>query len=71
MRHQEINFSPYSNNVLDYTNNDKLETPDGNPVNITQSGLDFIIVIGHELYHTNCNLEASYILNTHQVGIKT
>ena len=67
--HKEINFSPYANNVLDFIDRDDLVTPTGEAVSITRQGMDFKIQIGAHHSIAYSNHDASYVLNTHQVGI--
>lgn len=69
MAHQEINFSPYANNVMDFIDHGNLVTPKGDKVRITRRGTQFIIVIGEKVHSTSYNAQASYILNSAQVGI--
>ena len=71
MDHYPINFSPYAINVLDCVGQQNLVTPDGQPVSIRQDMRGwFIIQIGDERMETPDNLQASYILNQREVGIK-
>ena len=69
MTHQEINFSPYANNVLDFIDRKNLVTPQGDIVRITRDGMKFKIMIGNMPFYTYYNIQASYILNSAQVGI--
>ena len=69
MAHQEINFSQFKSNVLDFVDRKDLVTPDGDKVLITRQYMDFKIVIGNKVHITPYNSQASYILNSAQVGI--
>lgn len=72
MTHNEINFSPFCHNVLDYIPAVDLCTPSGQPVKITRDGMQFVIrVDGVEVYRGDDNLSASYALNMRQVGYKS
>jgi hypothetical protein len=67
--HREINFSPFAVNVLDAVDDPTLCTPDGTPVKVGRRGMDFTIRIGGQLVtDTADNLDASCVLNCHQVG---
>lgn len=70
IHHQEIHFSPFATNVIDCLNRTDLQTPYGKSVSIKMVGMDFVIKIGEEKYFAHTNSEASYILNTYEVGIK-
>ena len=69
MAHQEINFSPY--NALDFVDRKDLVTPNGDEVRITlDMYMKFRIMIGgNPPICTYYNSQASYILNSAQVGI--
>jgi len=67
--HEEINFSPYATNVLDCLDRTDLSTPYGDKVNIKMVGMEFEIEIGDRLFTAYSNTEASYILNSFEVGI--
>lgn len=70
MNHHEINFSPYANNILDFTERNDLITPKGERVSITNLyGRGFKIAIGEHEFMTQDNWEASFVLNSAQVGI--
>ena len=69
MTFREINFSPFANNVLDFVGRNDLVTSAGERVLLSRSGLDFIIAIGYLKWETDDNIEASYILNSCQVGV--
>ena len=67
--HHEINFSPFATNVLDWVDKSGLQTPDGQPVHITRNGMAFVIWFKGDKRETYDNLEASYILNSNEVGV--
>ena len=70
MHHVQINFSPFSTNVLDWVDKDGLTTPSGEPVKVTRSGINFVIRInGAVVYEGMDNTGASYQLNMRQVGL--
>jgi hypothetical protein len=68
--HKEINFGPFATNVLDVVDRRDLVTPTGEEVTVRVCSRGFVIDIGNTRYETKDNLQASYILNTHQVGTK-
>ncbi len=66
-----INFSPFAQNVLDYVGRENLRTASGKVVAIYQTGSGFDIFIdGTSVAQDVDNLQASYILNTNEVGIQ-
>jgi hypothetical protein len=70
MTHRAIDFGPRWNNVLDFIGRDDLRTPDGTPVKIHQNmHAWFVIQIGDKRMETPSNVEVSYILNQHEVGV--
>ena len=69
--HKEINFSPHANNVLDFVGRLDLSTPKGERVLISYIGMHFIITVGTKIFDTAINTTASYLLNTHQVGVNS
>lgn len=67
----EINFSPFASNVLDYVGREDLCTVGGAKVTIKRPGMSFEISIeGESKYVTDSNLDASSYLNRKQVGIR-
>jgi hypothetical protein len=64
-----INFSPFQNNVIDFLGREDLITRSGIPVTLRQFGMEFKINIGADYLSTYSNTEASYFLNTREVGI--
>lgn len=65
----EITFHPFRANVLDCVGRTDLVTQGGQPVQIkcNMRG-EFVVIIGGETYRTDDNLQASRVLNEHQVG---
>ena len=56
-------------NVLDYIDR-PLQTPDGTPVTLTRSGLDFVVTIdGQIVSRTSDNAQTCYVLNQAEVGL--
>ena len=64
-----VNFSPFATNVIDMIGADNLKTAGGLPVTISRGNYGFTITIGDQVYRTDDNLYASYILNMNDVGI--
>lgn len=59
-----MNFSPYSNNIIDYLDQ-ALISGDGRSVIVKRAGMMFLIYVNDSLYReTSDNLVASYILNS-------
>ena len=68
----EINFSPFSNNVLDYVGRPDLHTIKGSKVNISHDVGGFTLKLDGQVKALKLsNTEASYTLNKWQVGIHT
>lgn len=70
---REIDFSPFRNNVLDYVGRIDLQTPNGTEVQIKKDmfGGGFTVIIGSKTFGPKMsNVEASYVLNAHQVGVR-
>jgi len=67
---QQITFSPFSNNVLEYVDNKKfyLYTIDNKKVTIKHFIKFTISIEGKEDFITDNNIQASYYLNINQVG---
>ena len=68
---QELNFSPYACNVLDYVGRDGLVTANNQPVKIQHLTAGFVITIDYNQFTPMSNLDASYLLNSWQVGVKS
>lgn len=67
----EITFHPFRTNVLDCVGRTDLVTRDGLPVQIGRNMRgEFVVTIGGETYRTDDNLQASRVLNEHQVGVQ-
>ena len=67
-----INFTPFQNNVLDFVDRPGLVRSNGDEVTISRMGDGaFVITIAGRKYETKDNVEASYILNSAQVGMNT
>jgi len=66
--HKEINFSPFATNIIDCCNRDDLCTPSGIQVTIKNLTGGFTVYIGTNQWDDLSNAEASYILNSNQVG---
>ena len=65
-----INFSPYTNNILDYIDK-PLITKDGRRVKLTRRGMEFDVFIEPikvPIISTDNNLRVSYLLNKYAVG---
>lgn len=66
-----IRVSPYATNVLDLVGREDLVTRSGIPVTVRRDMYGFFILdIGKLHLETPDNLEASFILNSHETGAK-
>ena len=55
--------------VLDYIGK-PLQRPDGTPVALTRSGLDFVVIIGGKVVsQTSDNAQTCYVLNQTEAGL--
>lgn len=55
--------------VLDYIGR-PLQTPDGTPVELTRSGMDFVVKVNGEIIsQTSDNIQTCYVLNQAQAGL--
>lgn len=67
----KLTWSPWHTNPLDFIHGRakyKLATSDGKPVEISQSGNDFVVIIDGERFVTGGNVETCYLLNYYEVG---
>jgi len=72
MKVMVLEWHPARNNPLDYLywrTEHKLSTSSGQEVRISQSGTDFVVVIGSNREVTGNNINTCYYLNTHEVGL--